>query len=356
MGMINYGAPPAADEIEVSLFGPGYGEAVAVHLGEGSWLLVDSCVDPESKGSASVTYLDRIGVDPSQVRTIVASHWHDDHVRGISQISAKYSDAEFVIPAVFNDREATAFLAAYSGVSTSGLSRGTRELYDVVRSRDVVHPALHRSIILDTTLCGRRVLVTAISPLPAAFAQFIAHVTQHRAQQDAPINHAPDLRPNTEAVAIHFDFGDDALLLGADLEENPGLGWSAVVADSWSGQRRPATAYKVAHHGSHTGDCPEIWRTLLQSQPVACLTPYTLAGRRLPTELDKVRVKANTPHAYISSGASRRPEMDARLLKRLGDICTNISKADPAFGAVRLRKPTRATSWNVELFGAAQAL
>jgi hypothetical protein len=354
--MIDYGAPPATDEIEVSLFGPGYGEAVAVHLGDGCWLLVDSCVDPESKGPASGTYLDRIGVDTCQVRAIVASHWHDDHVRGISQILARYSDAEFAIPAVFSDREAAAFLSAYSGVSSSGLSRGTRELYDAIRSRDVVHPALHRSIILDTTLCSRRVLVTAISPLPAAFAQFIAHVTQHRARLDEPIKHAPDLRPNTEAVALHIDFGEDAVLLGADLEESPGLGWSAVVADRWSGGRRPATAYKVAHHGSYTGDCQGIWTTLLRSEPVACLTPYTLAGRRLPTDSDKVRVKASTPHAYISSGASRRPEMDARILKRLGDICRNITKADPAFGAIRLRKPMGAVSWSVELFGAAQAL
>jgi hypothetical protein len=354
--MIDYGAPPAADEIEFSLFGPGYGEAVAVHLGDGTWLLVDSCLDPESKESASVTYLDRIGVAPRQVRTIVASHWHDDHVRGISRMSSRYADAEFVIPAVFNDREATAFLAAYSGVLTSGLSRGTRELYDVVKSRDRVFPALHRSIILDTRSGGRGVLVTALSPLPAAFAQFLARVTQYRAQRDRPVNHAPDLHPNTESVAIHFDFGDDALLLGGDLEESPELGWSAVVADSWSGHRRPATAYKVAHHGSRTGDCPGIWTTLLRSQPVACLTPYTLAGRRLPTEGDKMRIKANTPHAYISSGASRRPEMDARVLKRLGDMCRNMSKADPAFGAVRLRKPGGAAAWNLELFGAAQAL
>lgn len=176
MGVIDYGAPPAAHEIEVSLLGPGYGEAVAVHLGDGAWLLVDSCVDPGSKAPASEIYLDKIGVDPSQVRTIVASHWHDDHVRGISRLSVRYKDAEFAIPAVLNNGEATAFLAAYSGVMSSKLSRGTRELYDVIRGRDVVHPALHKSIILDITLCGRRVMVTAISPLPAAFAQFIAHV------------------------------------------------------------------------------------------------------------------------------------------------------------------------------------
>ena len=103
--MIDYGVAPAADEIEVTLFGPGYGEAIAVHLGEGAWLLVDSCIDPESKAPASGTYLEQIGIDAGQVRAIVASHWHDDHVRGISQLAAKYPKADFVISAVFNNKE-----------------------------------------------------------------------------------------------------------------------------------------------------------------------------------------------------------------------------------------------------------
>ena len=41
---------PSAREIEVSLFGPGYGECVLVHLGEGQWMIVDSCVE---QGSSS---------------------------------------------------------------------------------------------------------------------------------------------------------------------------------------------------------------------------------------------------------------------------------------------------------------
>ena len=110
--MIDYGAPPAADEIEVTLFGPGYGEAIAVHLGDGSWLLVDSCIDPDSKTPASETYLDQIGVNASHVRAIVASHWHDDHVRGISRLAARYPAADFVLSGVFNKAEAGAFLAA----------------------------------------------------------------------------------------------------------------------------------------------------------------------------------------------------------------------------------------------------
>ena len=107
--MIDYGSSPAAKEIEVTLFGPGYGEAVVVHLGEGVWILIDSCIDPNTKTPASLHYLQSIGVDLGGVRTVIASHWHDDHVRGISQIAAKCATADFVLSAVFNTKEAAAF-------------------------------------------------------------------------------------------------------------------------------------------------------------------------------------------------------------------------------------------------------
>jgi len=354
--MIDYGAPAAADEVEITLFGPGYGEAIAVHLGEGSWLLVDSCIDPASNAPASGIYLERLGVCPDQVHAIVASHWHDDHVRGIAQLADTYQAAVFVISAVFNEAEAAAFLAAYSGGSSLGLARGAEELFSAVQARKTVAPALHRSIVLEDRLNGRPVIVTALSPVAAAFAQSLAHLAQYVPRKGEPINHAPELRPNLEAVALHLDMGDDAVILGADLEDHKTCGWSAVVADQWSGNRRSATAYKVAHHGSYTADCPQVWEKLLVADPVACLTPFTLGVVRLPTDADKRRVKRNASRAYITSGSSRRPDMDSRQLKRLGDICKNLARVDAGFGAVRLRKKIGAPSWNVQRFGTAVRL
>jgi len=74
---MQYTAGPAPDEPEVVVFGPGYGEAIAVHLGDNQWLLVDSCRNPKTKVPASLEYLQEIGVDPTQVLAVVASHWHD---------------------------------------------------------------------------------------------------------------------------------------------------------------------------------------------------------------------------------------------------------------------------------------
>src|SRR5687768_12230207 len=106
---------PASDELEVSVFGPGYGEAISVHLGGGNWILVDSCKESESDSPASLAYLKRLDVDPSKaVRLIVATHWHNDHVRGISQIVDACPRARFVMSSALREREFGALLQVYS--------------------------------------------------------------------------------------------------------------------------------------------------------------------------------------------------------------------------------------------------
>ena len=356
MSPINYGRPPDFDEIEVTLFGPGYGEAVAVHLGEGSWILVDSCIDPSAKASASGCYLDQLGVDSAAVKVILASHWHDDHVRGISELAKKFPSAEFALSAIFNKSEAQAFLAAFGGSAAGKLTKGTKELFAVIEDRDSCAPTMHKTIVFEAELNGRRVAVTALSPLPHAHAQSIAYLAQFLPNSGSAINNAPELRPNFEAVSLHIDFGDDAVLLGADLEEHDALGWSAIVAHAWSGSRRPASAYKVAHHGSVTGHCTGVWGTLLQDYSVACMTPFTLGRQRLPTADDISRIKSHTPDAYVTSVGSVKAEMDDRILKRLKSICVSVTRADSSFGAIRLRRKIGAPEWSKELFGAAKKL
>ena len=210
--MINYGPGPASHEIEITVFGPGYGEAIAVHLGEQQWMLIDSCLAPDKATPASHAYLRQIGVPKSAVRTIVASHWHDDHVRGIADLIGHYPDAEFMLSSVFSDQEATAFLAAYCGKSAPSLARGSKELFSAISAREVVYHMQQRSSVLELTANGRSIRVTALSPTPAAVAQSVAHFATYvpREPVSMSIGHAPELKPNLESVVLHIDFGSDA--------------------------------------------------------------------------------------------------------------------------------------------------
>ncbi len=79
--------PPNSDQIELTLFGPGFGECVAIHLGDNRWIVVDSCSDKTTGNPAVLDYFNTIGLSPQEVvKLIVISHWHDDHVRGLSKL------------------------------------------------------------------------------------------------------------------------------------------------------------------------------------------------------------------------------------------------------------------------------
>ena len=147
--MINYGTAPKSDEFEVTVFGPGYGEAIAVHLGEQNWMLVDSCLDPETKKPAAESYLSQLGVTPSAVRVIVASHWHDDHVKGLSRLVQMYPAAELQISSVFDNSEALYFLPPTTGTRHRNLPAAPRNC--IVRCRSARGPTISTSAQISWT-------------------------------------------------------------------------------------------------------------------------------------------------------------------------------------------------------------
>ncbi len=88
------GHPPGDDEFEVTLLGPGYGESMVLHIGGGAWIVVDSCGRAEAP--AALDYLQTIGLDPARVVVlIVATHWHDDHIRGMGRMVETCANAAF---------------------------------------------------------------------------------------------------------------------------------------------------------------------------------------------------------------------------------------------------------------------
>jgi hypothetical protein len=197
-----------------------------------------------------------------------------------------------------------------------------------------------------------------MSPVQATVSGSLARLATY-IPSDSPdenIGHAPTFAPNIEAVVIHIDWNGEAVILGSDLEEDAKYGWSALLSDSWSSRRAPASLYKVAHHGSKTGDHAGIWTQLLTAESIACLTPFNNGRHKLPTDTDRARIRGLAKAAYIASGATRKPELESEKLKRLADICDHLSRVNAGFGATRFRKVLGDKEWRVEIFGAAGRL
>lgn len=355
--MYDYGTAPSDDEIELTVFGPGYGEAISVHLGDGNWMLVDSCISPQSKIPASLEYLEKIGVSTSKVHTIVASHWHDDHVKGLTAIVEKCPEATLFVSAVFSSDEAKAFLSAYGGRAVTAHTAGAKELFKSISvAKNPVQFSNHRTLIWEATIQNRRMRAVAFSPTPAASAQSLASIAQYLPGINDPINQVVELKPNLEAVVINIDLGDDAILLGSDLEDHGALGWSSIVNDQWCLTNQRASAYKISHHGSATGHHDEIWTKLLVANPNAVLTPFINGSVRLPNTDDCSRIVELTSNAYISSDGSKRPQMDKNLSRRMGEFAKDLSPVNTGFGVVRFRKKLGTKDWKIDLFGQAKKM
>ncbi|MEJ0023067.1 MAG: hypothetical protein WDN76_06220 [Alphaproteobacteria bacterium] len=167
---------------------------------------------------------------------------------------------------------------------------------------------------------------------------------------------------NRLSVCAQILIGNDAILLGGDMEEQPtnpaSFGWSAILANTGK-PPGSSTAFKIPHHGSSNGHVDAVWSEMLVQNPLAVLAPWTLAGGVLPTEEDVSRILTFTDHAFSTARLGTvNPTKKDRAVTELADATTlKRSKIHKTPGAVRARKKAgSADPWIIELFGGATSL
>jgi hypothetical protein len=98
-------------------------------------------------------------------------------------------------------------------------------------------------------------------------------------------------RPNHLSVVTLGKIGGFEFILGGDLKEDgdPQRGWSHILNHSRHNGAQ-GSIFKVPHHGSISGHHDGVWDQMLIFGPLALTTPWSLAGRRLPTGDDVPRI------------------------------------------------------------------
>ena len=348
------GGRPGEDEIEVVLFGPGYGESIVIHIGDGSWIIVDSCINTEGKPRA-LEYLDSIGVNAGQeVDLVVATHWHDDHIRGMATLVEVCTNAHFCCANTLLNEE---FLAAIDALESRHLTvegSGVREIYRVLKS-------LHSKTSPPKFASANRLIhshgkceIWSLSPSDAAFQSFLQTVGALFPREGETKTRIPSISPNDFSVVLWIDIEDVAVLLGSDLERN---GWIEIL-NCRERPKEKATAFKVPHHGSEDADEPKVWKSMLASDPYALVTPWQRGNHALPSQKDVQRILSYTPNAYASAKGDRTPRSPryanrsvARTIRSTG---IKLRELDLSPGAIRLRRPINSSKrWQVETFGTA---
>ena len=344
------GRPPKADEFELTLIGPEYGESIVLHCGQGTWVLVDSCGRFDSP--IALQYLQNIGVDPSRaVAMIVATHWHDDHIRGIAQMVQVCANATFCCAGVLCDGEFLDVVDALEGRHYAAFGSGLREIHRVFsRLRETASTptmAIANRHLLASGACR----IWSLSPDDESFLRFLRAVARLKPKEGQAETRISSLSPNEVAVVLRVEVGDVAVLLGSDLERR---GWRSILQDA----ARPcgtASVFKIPHHGSESADEPGTWQHLLVAEPLALLTPWRRGDRTLPRNDDVRRILTRTADAYataMTNGGS--PVHRDRVVERtIGQSGIKLRRT-PRMGGIRLRRRIGArTSWDIELSGSA---
>lgn len=337
---------PAADELELSVFGKGIGECLVAHLGDGNWMVVDSFVPPSSKRSIALWYLETLGVATDRIRLVVASHWDDDHIRGLRQVLDAAPNARFVTSAALNTVQFRAFLLAHQQRTVSGrYSSGTREFVralELLKDRGSHTPIWAARDMLLWQDDGAR--VSSLSPSPASISDGFAAAGAFPSTPRVG-DSVRQLTPNGSSVVLWIEGGEyHRMLLGADLERagSDDRGWGAVVAALTPGSEK-ACVLKVPHHGSVNADDDRIWTQLLQSDPHYALTRYTRS--QLPNRHDRARLRSRGGRGYLAGRALPRKRYDPGVARQVRSATRSKPKRiDGRTGHIRFRldrtKPT----------------
>lgn len=352
---------PEVGEIEVSIFGPGRGEGIAVHLGNGQWITVDSCVNQRTTRNPLIDYLEEIGVDPAEaVRLVIATHAHDDHTAGIGDLFVAAKGASFVPSSAIASPQFFASIAADEDFEKQ-LNQSVRSEFRAVfaeldtRPKPSVRYAMEQSVLLaiDEDNEMPAIKVTALSPSHQAIHRANSRLAEGAAVADQRKKLAGG-DPNEHSIAIWVEVGDIAILLGADLIIGPeGCGWKEV--DATHHPRLTASLFKVPHHGSSNAHYEPTWTKLVGDDAIALLAPYRMGEKSIPRGSDLERIRARATRTFLAANpvapAASRELKKARAT--LGSLASNVREIDGVPGHVRARRRSDEEGWRVETFAPA---
>jgi beta-lactamase superfamily II metal-dependent hydrolase len=333
-------------------------------MGDQNWIVIDSF----SFGGkiAPLEYLKGLGVSPERIRLILATHWHDDHVRGLAGLYEAANEADLAFSLALESDEFVKFVREQEAGLPGPFTSGVTELEQVmlVNERQARRPVIltsasHTLFVrhASQTSFGKSSRFESLSPSPRDIADFLTGLV--------PLKNARATRMATpvrnEASVVGWAaVGAAAALLGADLENtaDPESGWVAIV-NSKTLPEGVAQVFKVPHHGSVTGHCSDVWEHLLGTNAIAALAPWQ-RGRSLPKDSDIDRLKKHTSDVYTARERTTVAYRDGpkpvdKMLKSCGAAITSLP-SDYGFVQMRCKISDEDPAWSVTLGAGAKRL
>lgn len=350
---------PLSDEVEISIFGKGIGESILIHYGSGNWLAVDSSINPLDKKPFIISYLNKLDVDIStKLKLAVASHWHDDHIKGLSEVVSLNNTIEFVCPAAIKSNEFLTIVEAYRNISIAN-SCGIYEMINVLNhlKNNKCSPILASDDKL--ILRDNNIIFYSLSPSSETIINSLVELSNLIPIPFSVPRVIPSISPNDLSVTLWLQIHKLNILLGADLQNSSKLnsGWNAVLNSK--SYKNKSDLFKIPHHGSSNSYNSSVWNNMLVPNVFCILTPFNRLKNPLPTKNDIRRICRNSKNTYITSLPQRKKLKRSNVVeKSIKEVTRDIRLVSPSCGHVRLRTNPRIIpiTWQVDLFGKASRL
>lgn len=340
------------DAVNVIVFGPGFGESIALYVPHLGWGVIDSCTYKKSNISLNPALEFLKTQNVSSLAFIVLTHPHRDHFQGLSQIIDHFLGRIKRICYYSGEgmREYRLFLAKKHLLREPGLV----ELASIFKKFEQAKKAgAHILKISEKTEILRRarygsneVEIIALSPSAESITRYIQRLHKAIPREDGdPTGELADADHNLLSSAIFCRVGDACLMLGSDLEngKTENMGWRGVMLNPDS-LDLASQFVKVPHHGSENAFYEPVWGVFsINTAPVSVITPFERMLDPLPrAEVVEKISKLSSMTAITARTRTARPEKiySQRIVRNLYGVkeWKYVVKPDQ-IGCVRVSLP-----------------
>jgi beta-lactamase superfamily II metal-dependent hydrolase len=343
---------PEKDEIEILIFGAGnsYGESILIHCKNDFWIMIDS----HRKGKNNpivLEYLKTITKCYSdKIKIIIATHWHDDHIKGLTDVAEASSNLEKIcISASLTSDEflTLTYLEELIKNNNSGIKE-FKKLLTFLKEKRVLIPTLlsENQIVYQNN--ENAIELFSLSPSNYQILNSKIHIAQQltAAKERRAISKE---NPNNNSIVLLLKIDDQVIILGADLED----GWENVI-NNYSISGLIANVFKIPHHGSQTSYNKAFWDIHLERKTIGLLSPWKIGSNCIPKDTDLIRIKSHIDSLFITSdpNAIKIKKRDKKIDKLINELDYFVRERTYELGVIRLRKKI-SENWKIDISGSA---
>ena len=298
------------DLVNITVFGPGFGESIIIYIPSLGWGVIDSCIHRAKNVTINPALEFLKSQNVTRLSFLVLTHPHNDHFQGLNLLIEHFLGRIERICYYSGDgiREYRTFLAKKHLLREPGLVALSRIFKKFAQAKEAGAHILKMSerteIVRRNRYGNSEVEIIALSPSEESIARYVQLLHEAIPRKDGHFSgEMKDNDHNLLSSAILCKVQNLSLIFGSDLEvgKTKHMGWKGVMRNPDSPELA-AHFVKIPHHGSENAFYEPVWKEFSKnSLPVSVITPYDRSSlpriemiKRISKFSSKIAITAKT--------------------------------------------------------------